>query len=242
MIGRLYKLLGLALLIITSSAGIWIYINYTSNEREKARLEEKNRVLTQVIQRLSDEKRVAQVAVADQKTINGVLHSTLLFAEDDKSGNSMPPRKFEVIGTMAHIDAMVVKFEREFVKEGDGLRGHSIALFTQIYGDRQTPATGAPIDLPGHIPAIYRTADPRTTEFELDLWQQFWRLADDEGYRKQYGVRIANGQGLWWPIQLEKLYTITIESDGGLNYTSEPIKPIFLEMLKNKVASSSMPS
>ena len=35
---------------------------------------------------------------------------------------------------------MVIKFEPELVAANDPLRGHSIVLFTKIYGDRQSPA------------------------------------------------------------------------------------------------------
>lgn len=234
MIAKLYKLIGLLLLAAASSAGLWFYVDRTSTRRHIAKLEEEKRVLTEVVKRLGDEKRVAQVVVAEQKTVNGVMHSTLLLVEVDKAGKDLPPKRFEVIGEMAHIDALVIKFDQHFVNEGDALRGHSIALFTRIYGDRQSPAAAAVIDRPGEIPDVYRTADPKTAQFEIDLWKQFWRLADDETYRKEYGVRVANGQGVWGPFQPEKLYTITLESDGGLNIASEPIKGIYLELLKNK--------
>ncbi len=59
-------------------------------------------------------------------------------------------------------------------------------------------------------------------------------LAEDPAYREKHGVRIANGQGLWGPFEADKIYTISIESDGGLNMTSEPLKGIYREALKRK--------
>ena len=44
---------------------------------------------------------------------------------------------------------MVIRFNQNFVTENDPLRGHSIALFTRIYGDKQTPANAYVIDQPG---------------------------------------------------------------------------------------------
>ena len=74
---------------------------------------------------------------------------------------------------------MVIKFDRDFVDENDPLRGHSIALFTKIYGDKQRPRRRETIDAPGKIPDVYRGADPRRREFEQELWNNFWKLAED---------------------------------------------------------------
>jgi len=225
-------MVGLGVFVVVGSTAIWYYQDHYSTKHDLEQAQEKNRVLTRMVQRLSDEKRVAQVLVTGTRTVNGVLHTTLLFVEDDKNGDPLPAKSFEIEGTQAHFDALVIKFDREFITKGDPLRGHSIALFTRVYGDKQTPANAFPIDEPGKIPAIYRGADPRVSEFELDLWKSFWRLADDKQFAEEHGVRIANGQGVWGPFEPDKLYTITLESDGGLNITSEPLKGIYREALK----------
>jgi hypothetical protein len=234
----LWKILGLGVFIVVGSVGIWWYQEHFSTRRELEQARQENRVLQQVVQRLSDEKRVAEVLVTDQKTVDGVQSSTLLFVEYDRQGNSLPPRCFSVTGKRVHFDALVIKFERDFVKQGDGLRGHSIALFTNVYGDAQSPESGSSIDAPGSIPDIYRDSDPRLSEFEQKLWKDFWELARDPKLREERGVRVANGQGLWGPFEPDRLYTITLESDGGLNMTSEPLKGIYREALKRRVAES----
>ncbi|MEA2736432.1 MAG: hypothetical protein QOE14_2883, partial [Humisphaera sp.] len=124
-------------------------------------------------------------------------------------------------------DAMVIKFDHDYVAASDALRGHSIALFTKIYGDNQSPSEAAMIDPPGKIPEIYRGADPVVSDFELKLWNDFWKLYDDENYRKSKGVRALGGHGVWGPFQTDKLYTLSIESAGGLNMSSEPLKGIY---------------
>jgi hypothetical protein len=173
--------------------------------------------------------------VTDQKTdAAGVQHTTLLFVEYARDGSALPPKSFTIEGKEAHIDALVVKFDHGFVEQNDALRGHSIALFTKLYGDRQSPEQAFMIDQPGKIPDFYRGADPQVSSFEQELWQNFWRLADDEAYRQSKGVRIANGQGVWGPFEADKLYTITIESNGGLNISNEPLKGIYREALKRR--------
>lgn len=234
MLNNALKLVGLLVLLAGTGVGVWVYHDSRSSARKIEQLEQEQRVLTKVVQRLSDEKRVAEVLVTDRQTIDGVLHTELLFVEYDKAGNSLPPRTFTIKGNLAHIDALVIKFDRDFIKQGDGLRGHSIALFTRLYGDSQQPDEAFRIDEPGQIPAVYRGADARVTEFEMKLWQNFWKLADDAAYRAEHGVRVANGQGVWGPFEPDKLYTITLESDGGLNVTSEPLRGIYREALKRR--------
>jgi hypothetical protein len=238
MVRWVIKIVMLGLFIVAGSVGIHLYQKRYSVEQQLERAQEETRVLTRVVQRLSDEKRVADVLVTDQKTVNGQLHTWLLFVEYDKSGESLPPRSVEVVGRTAHIDAMVIKFERDFIKQGDPLRGHSIALFTRIYGDAQSPESGTPVDEPGKIPEIYRGSDPKVPEFEQELWQKFWTLAGSAEERAKYGVRVANGQGVWGPFEKDKLYSITLESDGGLNITSEPLRGIYREALRQHASTT----
>ncbi len=226
------KLLGLLVLVIAGSAGILAYHNHFSDERKIEQLQEEKNQLQQIVKRLTDEKRVAEVLVTEQATIDGELQTTLLFVEYAKDGAALPPKSFSFVGKMAHIDAMVIKFDRDFIQTDDPLRGHSIALFSKIYGDKQSPAEAQRIDEPGVIPTVYRGADPRVGKFEMELWQNFWKLAEDPAYREKHGVRVANGQGLWGPFEADRLYTVSIESDGGLNMTSEPLKGIYREALK----------
>jgi hypothetical protein len=228
MLRPLAKIFGLTFLLLIASVGVVYYQHSVSNEKKIEKLQDEKRQLEQVVTRLEHEKRVADVLVSrQQKNDAGVLETTLLFVEYDKSGNSLPAKSFTIQGNTAHIDAMVIKFDHEYVAQSDALKGHSIALFTKIYGDNQSPADGATIDTPGVIPDIYRGADPVVTEFETNLWKDFWMLYDDETYRQSKGVRALGGHGLWGPFLPDKLYTITIESDGGLNMTSEPLKGIY---------------
>jgi hypothetical protein len=228
MLRPLAKIFGLTFALLIASVGVVYYQHAVSTEKKIEKLQDEKRQLEQVVTRLEHEKRVADVLVSRQeKNEAGILETTLLFVEYDKAGNSLPAKSFTIQGNTAHIDAMVIKFEHDYVAQSDALKGHSIALFTKIYGDKQSPSDAATIDTPGTIPDIYRGADPVVTEFETSLWKDFWKLYDDENYRQSKGVRALGGHGLWGPFLPDKLYTITIESDGGLNMTSEPLKGIY---------------
>lgn len=235
MFRNFFNLVFLCAMIVASSVGIYIYRDRYAAERQIHKLQEEKLQLQQVVKRLSNERRVAEVLVTDQRTVNGKLQTTLFFVEYNRDGSTtLPPKQFTIEGKGAHFDAMVIKFDRDFVAKDDPLRGHSIALFTKVYGNHQTPAEGFTIDTPGRIPDVYRGADPQASSFEQSLWQDFWKLYDDKEYRQKMGVRVANGQGVWGDFEPDKLYTITVESDGGVNITAEPLKGIYREALKRE--------
>jgi hypothetical protein len=227
----------IVVLVLGGTIALHWYSTHDQAQRKLAEAHAQTKRLDEVVQRLSDEKRVAEIIVTDDAMIDGVPRKTLLFVEYARDGSSLPPRSFQIAGEMVHVDAMVIRFERHFVSENDPLRGHSIALFTKIYGDHQTPEEAEMIDSPGKIPDIYRGGDPRIEPFEQSLWTDFWRLYSDESYRREKGVRASAGQGVWGPFQRDKLYTITLESDGGLSLTSTPLKAIYREALRQHASS-----
>jgi hypothetical protein len=236
------KIFGLSFLLLIASVGIVYYQHATSTEKKIEKLEDEKRQLEQIVQRITTEKRVADILVSHQgRDANGQLQTTLLFVEYDKKDQPLPARSFTIAGDTAHIDAMVIKFDRDFVAQADPLRGHSIALFTKLYGEHQNPGDALPIDPPGKIPDVYRGAEPQVSEFEMSLWNDFWKLYDDESYRKAKGVRIeggAGGQSVWGLFKPDRLYTITLESAGGLSMTSAPLRGIYSAALRQRMAAT----
>jgi hypothetical protein len=229
------KLVLLFLMVIGGAFGLYTYERHNSVQVQLDEQKRKTKELEEVVAHLQTERRVADVIVTDQREVDGKLQTTLLFVEYAKDGSPLPAKRFTFEGKQAHIDAMVVKFDGKYVRDRDPLRGQSVALFTRLFGDKQTPEQASRIDDPTQIPAIYRGVDPRVNEFEQDLWKDFWKLADDRAYRQKMGVRVAQGEGIWSPFEPGKLYTITLETGGGLNITSEPLKGIYSEALKQRV-------
>ena len=229
---NLAKGLWLSTLIVAGGVGIYVYERQYSASRQIAQLQAQKKELEDIVTRLTGERRRAEMLVTSQRTVNNVPQSEVLLVEYDRENQPLPARSFTVLGKMVHVDALVIKFDHDFVKKDDPLKGKSIALFTKIYGDNQTPADAPSIDEPGQIPAIYKSADSRTSEFERGLWHDFWRLAEDAAYRREKGVRVAQGEGPWGPLTADRLYTLSLDNDGGLNLTSEPLKGIYREALK----------
>ena len=237
MLRTVSKLVFLAALAVGGALTLLVYQDRTGERHQRLEAERKNEQLKQVIQRLSAERRMADVIVTEQLTIDGKPQTTLLFVEYGRDGSALPARRFTVQGDVAYVDAMVIKFDGKFVEQNDPLRGRSIALFTRLYGEHQPPEKGFRIDTPNEVPDVYRGDDPVVQNFERELWANFWRLADDEAYRREMGVRVAQGEAVWTKFQPDRLYTLTLESDGGLNITPSPLKGIYREALRRDGAA-----
>jgi hypothetical protein len=237
-LGTAAKLVFMAALAIGGALLLFVYQDQSGERRQRIEAEKKSEQLKQVIGRLSAERRMADVVVTDQQVVDGKTKTTLLFVEYARDGTALPAKRFAIDGNVAYVDAMVIKFDGKFVQQNDPLRGHSIALFTRLFAENQPPEKGFRIDEPNTIPAAYRGSDPYVQDFERDLWASFWKLADDEAYRTEMGVRVAQGEAVSTQFHPDKLYTLTLEADGGLNITSSPLKGIYREALKSGVSKA----
>ena len=55
-------------------------------------------------------------------------------------------------------------------------------------------------------------------------------------------MRVAQGEGPWGPFNMDRLYTLTIDADGGLNIVSQPLKGIYREALQHKAGLTTRPA
>jgi hypothetical protein len=237
----------IAFLLAVSAVGYVQYRKYTAEarriaelEKERAELRRQAEQLQQVVQRLTAEKRVAEIVVTERRAdpSDGTPVLSLLFVEYARDGSTLPPRQFVVRGEQVHIDGLVVEFDGELVKAGDPLRGHSIILFEKIYGSAQRPGEGTPIDAPGRIPDLYALSDPSLKKFETDLWDNFWKLAADENLRREKGVKLANGKSVYGPFVPDRLYTITLDASGKMSCEATPIKGAVGEALRRLTSAN----
>jgi hypothetical protein len=226
--------------VVLAALSFWLY-RYTEDQRRIAQLEREKEQLRQIVNRLTSQRRMAEIIVTGREGSGKDQKVHLLMVEYARDGQTPAVvREFVTSGSEVHIDAKVIQFERDFLFENDPLRGASIALFTRIYGDQTAPDKGEPIDPVQDAPLVYKGADPGAAEFEARLWCDFWRLLEDQAYAKQHGVRVAYGDGKWWPPKEGTLYTLSIATSGDLEVKAEPVKAIYLEAMK-KLSPSPRP-
>lgn len=170
------------------------------------------------IERLSRSHRKARIEIlqadpGDPK--KGTSPSTTLrFIELDDHGRELARRDFSVPGEVVYVDAWTARFPTESIASADPLRGNTIVLFRRIYSDLLAPSQGLPIDTPGAVPEGY--AGSERARYEQAIWSNFWQIASDPEKAQKYGVRVAQGEAVYKPMQAGEVYELNVESHGGL--------------------------
>ena len=206
----------LVLVLILAKGVLWI----------GAQLEERS-VLKKVIERLSAESRIAEILVTKSVFNESTrsLETTIKFLEYDIQGKPLEARYFTFQGNVIQFQTLVIRFQDEFVRSGDKLRGKSIYLFLKVFvldGSRSqvfdlTEAKG--------IPAGYKIPGP-TNHFEEKLWAEFWKYALDPKQREHAGIKDAQIEAPGSMFLPGTIYTIRIEHDGGIRIDTEPLPQI----------------
>lgn len=172
---------------------------------------------------LKMDKRLARIDVLEQKKNEETdkIETRLQFVELTPDGDPIgAPKEFTIAGDVVYVDNWVVKFEDKFVEQSDIDRGTSLALFRRIFGEYQTPSEGFAIDEVGSMPQAYsRGGQP--SEFEQQIWQDFWTFANDQEKAKEKGIRAAHGEALSMKVEPGKSYRVSLRASDGLSITPE---------------------
>ncbi len=232
---RYSTLLSAALLVGAGAGGIYVadrlvFAPGREMERKLAERDAQIRTLTEraqaleaAVRLLRHTERRARIVVLDQaRGPDGALVTRLRFSELGPNGEPVgEPREFTVTGDEVYVDALVVKFEDEFVTAGDALKGRSLLLFRRIFGDRHRPVDAHVLDKEGQVPQAY-AAEKAPSAFERELWAQFWALANDPAEAKRRGVRALHGEAVSTKLRRGGVYAVTFRSTGELTIQPAP--------------------
>jgi len=183
--------------------------------------------LETAVRLLKVDHRVAQIDVLSQEgsAAGGDLVTQFSFVEVDDHGKPLEePRLFSVKGDLVYVDSWVVKFTDEYVEMGDPLRSTSICLFRRLFGESQQPADGFVLDAVGSQPAAYRNGG-KMSEWEQEIWAQFWEYANDPAKAQKVGVRAAHGEAPFQKLMPGKRYKVLLRASGGLTFVPEDLPP-----------------
>ncbi len=199
------------------------------SEENKA-LRSKNQELMREVERLRLANRLLKVdtrlAILDVLRQEGSpteqnLRTTVVFQEVDSTGRPIAPRhQFTIDGDVLYIDAWVAKFQDQFVELGDEFRGGSICLFRRLFGENQKPSEGLVLDLEGDSPGAYREGR-EVSEFEREIWANFWKLANDPAQAEKRGLRAVHGEAVYMKLVPGTRYRIQLRSSDGLTILPE---------------------
>jgi hypothetical protein len=180
-------------------------------------LTERNQALEAAVRLLRHTERRARLVVLDQGPgSDGHMKTRVRFTELDSQGASVgEARELSLEGEEVYVDALVIKFEDNFVTAGDALKGKALLLFRRIFTDRRRPADGDVLDREGQMPQSY-AAERAPTAFERELWARFWELANNPEEAQRRGVRALHGEAVSTRLRKDRVYTITLRSTGEL--------------------------
>lgn len=192
----------------------------------KSEIAEKNRQIERMelaMQLLKTDHRLARLEVIDQQTDEetGETFTTVRFTELSPDGDPIAPgREFTIRGDVVYLDNWVVKFEDKYVEEADLARGTSLVLFRRVFGEYQTPSEGFEIDRIGSTPQAYKRGG-QASEFEQEIWDDFWTFANDNERAKEKGIRAAHGEAASMKVEPGRTYRVELRASGGVSIVPE---------------------
>ncbi len=60
------------------------------------------------------------------------------------------------------------------------------------------------------------------TEFEKEIWDNFWTIANDPGLAEKKGIRAAHGEAVSMKAEKGKSYRIVLRASDGLSIVPNP--------------------
>jgi len=217
----------LFLIALVGAAGAGAYLAeklYYAPMREKETLIHN---LSEIVEHLTREKRMAEIKVLEQTP----EFTRFKYQElDDDNEPIAKPREFTLPGNEIYFDMLVVKFTEPFtplntlpLKQAEidkQLLNRSLFFFLRVFSNKLKPEDGYPIDKRNEPPRPY-SVGKGMTNFEEQLWREFWLIANDPKKAAERGVRAAHGQAVWTRFEPNKYYVIEARANGECT-----IKPV----------------
>lgn len=206
---------------------IFMYLdeNFATSQQLKeakekiAQLESLNQRLETANILLKKTHRLAVISDVKKKNQDGsdVVKTTFSFTEVDPSGNPIGKKQsFTIDGDLLYVDTLVIKFEDDFVEQGDILKGSALCLFNRLFSEKQKPEDGFRLDAEGETPKPYKLDSPGSSDFEKELWANFWKLAQNPDYAQKMGVRAAHGSAPSMKLEENASYKLDLRNTGEL--------------------------
>ncbi|HEY6563466.1 MAG TPA: hypothetical protein VIY86_03170 [Pirellulaceae bacterium] len=185
-------------------------------------VEERNQRISHLstsIRLLKVDQRVAELVVLKQERNpeSGEIVTDFRFQELTKEARLVgEPRMFRIEGDVVYLDYWVVKFQDEYVEQAELDRSASICLFRRLFGEFQEPQDGFTLDEVGVRPSVYGREE-KMSDFERQIWTDFWSIALDPNRAAVLGVRAAHGEAVSVKLRPGKRYRVTLRASDGLS-------------------------
>jgi hypothetical protein len=163
-------------------------------------------------------RRLARLTVLDQRddAEAGMSVSRIEFVEVNDEGQPIgEARQFDIRGDMVYVDYLRVTFDDKYVEESDLDRSTAICLFQRIFGEHQEAVDGYQLDEVGTRPTAYARGT-EMSEFEQEIWNDFWLIANDPERAAELGIYAAHGAAVSMRVRPGASYELELRSTGDI--------------------------
>ncbi len=195
----------------------------TKTQQELTIANEINDRLETSLKLLKIDRRLANIQVLE-KSKNDDGEPTLLvrFTEIDQHGNPLgASREFTLRGEKLYVDCWIVQFEDVYIEQSDILRSASLCVFKSIFGELDGPSRSFPLDSQSELqPGVYK--DQRKSQFESQIWNDFWNVSNNPERQHELGIRANHGQANYVKGEEGMIYQVNIRASGSVSL--EPLE------------------
>ena len=201
--------------VVVLAAGMLLWQFYSGNRTIEQLLNE-NQELKTAISNLSREDQIGYAKVLSQETRDGKLFTKLLFVEADPADftKHILRKEYEIEGDVVHFDTLIVTFGTERVADG---KERAMYLWRRIYGEKQTPEQGFPIEAEGQpSPRYAQLCSKLSIEDGQLFWSEIWALSNNPKRLENLGIKAVFGNAVYRQLKPGLIYIFRISSTGTL--------------------------
>ena len=207
-----YKIL--VLLAVVGTGG-YFWSHFTTNKTIEELLVE-NEDLKAAISNLSEENQIGYAKVLSQETRDGELFTKILFVEADPEDftKQVLRKEYEIQGDVVHFDTLIITFGNELVMDG---KERAMYLWRRIYGEKQTPEQGFPIEAESQpSPRYAQLSEKLSIEDGQLFWDEIWQLSNNPKRLENLGIKAVYGNAIYRQLKPGLIYIFKVSASGTL--------------------------
>ncbi|MEK6236294.1 MAG: hypothetical protein N2C14_16430 [Planctomycetales bacterium] len=170
--------------------------------------------ITTALRFMKMDRPLARVEILEQTAPSDApekVRTKVRFVQVDSQDNPISePVIATVEGKELYVEARKIVFHDEFVELGDALRGRPIWRFKRMFGERQSPIQGIPLDSEPASPG-------ETTDFEKRMWRNFDEYANNKAKADRDGVAVANSSAPSVTVHAGEFWRVKLRATGQLS-------------------------
>jgi hypothetical protein len=201
--------------VVVLAAGFLLWQQFSGNRTIEQLLNE-NLELKTAITNLSQEEQIGYAKVLSQETRDGQLFTKILFVEADPEDftKHILRKEYEIQGDVIHFDTLIVTFGSELVMDG---KERAMYLWRRIYGEKQTPEQGFPIETEGKpSPRYTQLCEKLSIEDGQLFWDEIWQLSNNPKRLEKLGIKAVYGNAIYRQLKPGLIYIFKVSSTGSL--------------------------